>query len=102
MMILRHPKAGKKIRPRGENVAFRPAVAHQNAVTEEEDLIGRKEEIVVRPTGQKEEIVAILIGPKGETDEAMTDLNEEVRTCRNAVNGLPILITSKLFYQNCY
>ncbi len=101
-MILRHQKAGRKIRPRGENVAFRPAVVHQSAVTEEEDLIGLKEEIVVLPTGLKEEIDVILIGPKEETDEAMTDLNDEVLTCPNAVNGSPIPITSKLFYQNYY
>ena len=98
MMILLHQKAGKKTRPRDENDAFRRAVAHQSAVTEEEDLIGRKEEIVVLPTGRKEEIAAIPIGPKEETDEAMTDLNDEVRICLNAVNGLPIPITSKLFY----
>jgi hypothetical protein len=68
-----HQKVGKEIKPREENVAIRPTVARQSVVTEEEDLIGRKEE----------------------TDEATIDLNDEVPTYPNAVNGSPILITSK-------
>ena len=79
MMTLLHQKDGKEIKPKDENVVFRQAVAHQSAVTEEEDLIGRKEEIVVRPTGRKEEIAVILIGPKEETDVATTDLNDEAQ-----------------------
>jgi hypothetical protein len=88
MMIWPHQKVGKEIKPRDENVAIRPTVA----VTEEEDLIGRKEEIDDRPTDLN---AAILIGLKEETDEATIDLNDEVPTYPNAVNGSPILITSK-------
>jgi hypothetical protein len=87
-----HQKVGKEIKPREENVAIRPTVARQSAVTEEEDLIGRKEEIDDHPTGLN---AAILIGLKEETDEATIDLNDEVPTYPNAVNGSPILITSK-------
>jgi hypothetical protein len=92
MMIWPHQKVGKEIKPRDENVAIRPTVARQSAVTEEEDLIGRKEEIDDHPTGLN---AAILIGLKEETDEATIDLNDEVPTYPNAVNGSPILITSK-------